>query len=641
MQHFIIATAGHVDHGKSSLVKALTGTDPDRLPEEKARGITIELGFAHLELPNPSGGEPFRLGIVDVPGHEDFVKNMVAGVGAIDLALLVVAADDGWMPQTEEHLQILEYLGVARGVVALTKSDLASRPIDQIVAEMRDHLVGSALAAAPIIPTALPARGFSELKVSLAKTLSGAPPPADNAKPRLPIDRAFALRGIGTVVTGTLSGGRLHRGQEVLLQPLGLRARIRAIQSHSAEIEEALPGSRTALNLPEFQVAAPGQSGVRRGLVITSLNLDRTTTIVDALLWKSHRATGEKGPARPIKDGMIARFHQGTANHSVRILLYESKTLRTGEETLVQLRFEEPVFVLSGERFIIRDWAEQSTIGGGTVLDAEAIAENFRAPAQLEFLKARAAAPASSDAAVEALVRRDKAIPRHQLLATSTFAATEIEAACTRLSTAGRTLHVGEFAVEVSWWKNLQQKAAEVIDLEHKSHPEKNGLAVPALRNLLPEFEPHFGLFDHFMTQLRASGFQQSSGLIRRAQHRQLLPPQLSAAGEKIRHTLLTTELDPPSRKTLAPDPASQQALRFLIDTREVIDLGPDLAIGVVSYRLAAQLVRDYLARHLRATAGELRQHLGVSRRVIIPLLERLDKDGITRREGDTRVLRT
>ena len=244
VRHFMMATAGHVDHGKSALVKALTGIDPDRLPEEKARGITIDLGFAHLELPSTINGQPstFHLGIIDVPGHEDFVKNMVAGVGSIDLALFVVAADDGWMPQTEEHLQVLSYLGVSRAVVALTKIDLVESE-EMIAARLREKLANSPFAEAPIVPTSvLNARGLDELKAALVRVLSDTPPPRDIGKPRLPVDRVFTLRGIGTVVTGTLTGGILHRGQPVIIQPPGKTTRIRAVQNHNRDVDVSVPG---------------------------------------------------------------------------------------------------------------------------------------------------------------------------------------------------------------------------------------------------------------------------------------------------------------------------------------------------------------------------------------------------------------
>ena len=261
-RHFIIATAGHVDHGKSALVKALTGTDPDRLPEEKKRQITIDLGFAALNATAPNG-DRIHAGIVDVPGHEDFVRNMIAGVGSIDLALFVVAADDGWMPQSEEHLQILNYLGVQRAVIALTKSDLGR--IDVVTNQIREQLTGTPFADSPIVPTSVrTGTGIEKLVNTLATQLARTEPQRDIRKPRLFIDRVFTLRGIGTVVTGTLTGGSLRRGQQIVVYPTNLETRIRSIQSHGHELEVAQPGMRTAINLPDLRV-----DQIKRGDVVT------------------------------------------------------------------------------------------------------------------------------------------------------------------------------------------------------------------------------------------------------------------------------------------------------------------------------------------------------------------------------------
>ena len=282
--YFIVATAGHVDHGKSALVTALTGTDPDRLPEEKARGITIDLGFAALDVPAPSGGT-LHVGVVDVPGHEDFVKNMVAGVGAADLALLVVAADDGWMPQTEEHLQVLTYFGVRHAVVALTKTDLAAE-VGQAADAVRQRLRGTPFAEAPIIPTSVVRRqGIEELKATIGRVLAGTPPSRDIGKPRLPIDRVFTLPGIGTVVTGTLLGGALHKGQRIVMQPSGKATWIRRMQSHNCDEEVSGPGRRIALNLPDV-----GASDVRRGDVVTLDALGDPGSVIDVRVEVSHRA---------------------------------------------------------------------------------------------------------------------------------------------------------------------------------------------------------------------------------------------------------------------------------------------------------------------------------------------------------------
>src|SRR6266404_5098597 len=272
-KHFVLATAGHVDHGKSALVKDLTGIDPDRLPEEKARGISIELGFAQLILPGPDG-QRFHVGIVDVPGHEVFVRNMIGGVGSIDLALLVVAADDGWMPQTEEHLQILVYLGVKRIVVALTKSDLGN--IENVTTQIRERLNGSPFANSQIIPTSVrTGEGLEDLKLALSSELANSPPPRDIGKPRLFVDRAFTLRGIGTVVTGTLTGGTLRVGDTIFVQPKGISARIRSLQTHGRDVDVVEPGTRTAINLPDLKIG----TDVKRSEVITTQRFEPSSTL--------------------------------------------------------------------------------------------------------------------------------------------------------------------------------------------------------------------------------------------------------------------------------------------------------------------------------------------------------------------------
>src|SRR5438105_8686856 len=294
-KHFIIATAGPVDHGKSALVKALTGTDPDRLPEEKKRQITIDLGFAELNLTAPNG-ETIHAGIVDVPGHEDFVRNMIAGVGSIDLALLVVAADDRWMPQTEEHLQILTYLGVERAVVALTKSDLGR--IDSATEQIRTQLRGNVFAESPIVPTSVrTGEGIENLKRAIASELAAMHPQRDFGKPRLFIDRVFTLRGIGTVVTGTLTGGRFHRGQSIIVQPQKLPARIRSIQSHGVELDCAQPGMRTALNLPDVAI-----DQIKRGDVITDSDLLANSTLI-AQMERSPRLRVKQPVGHSLKNG--------------------------------------------------------------------------------------------------------------------------------------------------------------------------------------------------------------------------------------------------------------------------------------------------------------------------------------------------
>jgi selenocysteine-specific elongation factor len=633
-QHFMVATAGHVDHGKSALVKALTGTDPDRLPEEKARAITIDLGFAHLELPATAPGtSSYMLGIVDVPGHEDFVKNMVAGVGSIDLALLVVAADDGWMPQTEEHLQILAYLGVTRSVVALTKIDLAQDEIG-VTDKIREKLRSTPFADAPIVPTSVVnGRGLDHLKAALASVLADTAPPADIGKPRLPVDRVFKLQGIGTVVTGTLTGGTLRRGQSVMIQPRGKKTRIRSIQSHNRDVEVCSPGTRTGLNLPDLNTLGD----IRRGDTITLDTFGGASVtpsmIVDAQFEISPRAT------RPLKDGSRVRVHHGSGNVAARVAFYQGEDLAAGGHALGQLRLEAPWFVFAGDRFIVRDWAEQNTLAGGVVLDPDASRKLFSSEARLRFLNERAQSPEDVSHFVASQVIRDGGGRASQLLLKSRFSATAISGAASRLGTEGKIVLRGDCVFDSAKWLALRRRAVDAIDKHHRGHPEQMGLPLTDLRRILKADLPGEELFDAFVGDLCATDFVRIGAAIRRATHRPDLPANLQAAGAKLRSTLAAKQFDPPSRKELAPDPISQQALRFLIATGEAVEINLEVLMAAESMRRATELIRQFIREHGPATVSELRQTLGSSRRVIVPLLERLDREGVTLRQDDKRTL--
>ena len=613
MKHFILATAGHVDHGKTALIKALTGIDTDRLPEEKARGITIDLGFAHLQLGDVS------LGTVDVPGHEDFVRNMVAGVGSIDLALLVVAADDGWMPQTEEHLQILEYLGVNRALIALTKCDLASPDDDAI----RMRVEGTSFAGAPIVPVSVrTGNGLEELKRQIEGVCECVPPPRDIGKPRLAVDRAFTLRGIGLVVTGTLSGGKLRRGDEIAVQPTGRVARIRAIQSHGSDIAVAEPGMRTALSIPGIEIG--------RGDVITTIAPQNSSEATDVFVTRSLRLPAN---ARSIKNGAIVRVHHGTATSPARIFFANGEPLGRGQSAVAELRFDAPVFAFAGDRFVLRDSSEQQTLAGALVLDAAASARRFRSHAQQQLLAARAEAPDDAALFVRTQLRRDYALPRNLLLLQSRFSAGEIERASAQAKIAN------EFVCDPEWWNAICARAAALIEGEHKAHPHHVGLDLARLREALANDLPSAEFFDLLIAELSAHGFVRSNETIRHETHRPSLPVSLDRAGSRIRASLARNPFDPPSSKELAPDAAALQALRFLRDTNEIVEITSDLVIG----RLAVEQMRDKITELLRANGGatvsELRQALGSSRRVVVPLLEYFDRTGVTRRVGDKRVL--
>lgn len=640
-RHFILATAGHVDHGKSALVRALTGTDPDRLPEERRRGITIDLGFAHLTVPSLADPEViYQVGVVDVPGHEDFIKNMVAGVGATDVALLVVAADDGWMPQTEEHLQILEYLGVSRAVVALTKSDLAPDG-NAAIAAVRARLAGTVFEDAPVVPTSVPSgRGLAELRTALVGAFDSTPPPPDVGKARLPVDRVFTLRGVGTVITGTLGGGALGRGQNVVLQPGGRTTRVRSLQSHGRDRPSAGPGTRIALNLPDLSV--DGEDAPRRGQVVTFPELGPANDTLDVLLVRTPRLP--PGTA-PLKNGAAVRFHHGSGSVTARVSLLGANTpLPPGGRTLAQLRLDAPVFAFAGDHFLLRDAAGRATLAGGTVLDPLAARRGFRRSPQTKFLERLAHAAGSLGRTLAAHLWRNHVLPRDALGLRLPSSSGEVAAALDRLAAAGEAaLLAGGLAADAAWWQTLRQRAGELVDAEHREHPERPGLTLSQLRaalareRLLPS-SPE-GLFSALTADLVHHGFARTDATIRRTSHRPALPERLRPTGARLRAALLAHPFEPPSRGTLAPDPTALTALRFLRDSGEVVELNEDIYL----LRASFLRMRGAIVRHLQdrgsATASELRQTLGTTRRILVPLLERLDRDGVTRREGDRRTL--
>ena len=631
-KHFILATAGHVDHGKSALVKALTGIDPDRLPEEKARQITIDLGFAELNVVGPEE-QRFHIGIVDVPGHEDFVRNMIAGVGSIDLALLVVAADDGWMPQTEEHVQILNYLRVQRGVVALTKSDLGG--IDVVAEQIREKLRATPFVRTSIVPTSVrTGEGIENLKDALATELAAAEPQHDICKPRLFVDRAFTLRGIGTVVTGTLSGGSIRRSQDVFVQPGNVSARVRSIQNHGRNVEIAQPGMRTAINLPDLSI---GENGIQRGDIITVDSLGSPQATIDVLLERSSRLKRNSPAARPIKNGSSVQVHFGTGRIAAKITLLDQPAVGAGQSAIARLRLDSPIVALVGDRFVIRDSSEQNTIAGGTVLDPDADRANFRSPAQIQFLRGRATATHDVDVCVRSQLQRDRYTDSKTLLVKSNFSADEISEALSRLSHDGEIMLAGGIISSASYWHTLINSAATSIDRAHEENPERRGVDLSEFRTDL-EIESD-KLFSAVILELTRNGFVRFENQIARVSHQPSLPLELLSVAENIRAALSAKRFDPPDRKGLSEDRNLQQALRFLIDKGEIVEITREIVVLREAAEQMQKTITEFLSEHGSATASQLRQKIGTTRRVIIPFLEYLDRTGVTRRIGDERVL--
>jgi selenocysteine-specific elongation factor len=620
-RHFIIATAGHVDHGKSALVKALTGTDPDRLPEEKKRQITIDLGFAALNVPAPNG-DRIHAGIIDVPGHEDFVRNMIAGVGSIDLALFVVAADDGWMPQSEEHLQILTYLGVQRAVVALTKSDLGR--IDVVTNQIRERLLGTTFADSPIIPTSIrTGTGIEKLVNTLANQLGSTEPQRDICKPRLFVDRVFMLRGIGTIVTGTLTGGSLHRGQQIVVFPTDLDTRIRSIQSHGQELQVAQPGMRTAINLLDLSV-----DQIRRGDVVTLPGHGAPTSTLIVRLERSPRLKGDKTVAHPLKNGSWIYVHHGASRVGARIRFHKNGWLDAGKERIAHLKLAAPLFAFMGDRFVVRDPSERHTIAGGIVLDPDGDKESMSQSVALDDVHSL----------VRATLAQHGFTHRESLLSKSRFSAGEISAALINLEASGEIVLCQHSAANSEFWGKLRARAIELVDAAHKEFPERAGIDLGELRSALGIQD--LEVFESLVADLSGGDFVRKGSVIARTSHRPTLPVHLQQAEKRIREALHRQPFDPPSRKTIEADPQARQVVRFLIENGEVTELGPDVLLLRENFERMKSQVTEFIFKNGPATVSELRQALGSSRRVMVPLLERLDRVGVTRRVGDKRCLR-
>ncbi|MFT4640137.1 MAG: selenocysteine-specific elongation factor [Verrucomicrobiales bacterium] len=640
-KHFIVGTAGHIDHGKSTLVEALTGTDPDRLPEEKARGMTIDLGFAHLDIPDPGEAEViYSLGVVDVPGHADFVKNMVAGVGSIDLALIVVAADDQWMPQTEEHVQIIQYLGVTRAVVALTKSDLVDDPTDAILA-VQETLSGTVFENAPVVPvSAIGGDGLDDLKGVIAEILREVEPSPDIGKPRLHVDRAFSPRGVGTVVTGTLTGGTLTKGEAAVIQPWGEKTTTRNLQSHSANVDVAYPGMRTAVNLTDVGVTKHERKRVVRGDVVTLPSLGKPSDVLDVYIERSSREIPtQPAAAKPMKNGQRVRWHHGGASHSARVYFYGKRSLLPGQSGFAQLRFDYPVYAFYGDGYVIRDWPKTSSLAGGVVLDTAPTGKEFRSSEQTVFLNARAEAPGDLSVAVTTLLERDHAVAKDGLLAQAPFSERAIAEVLRMLEDSGKIEGVEGWLVNRTWWAEVLGDMAGMIKGYHQSHRDEGGMSLSELRKTIEDRLPSATLFDVLVDALCSGNFQRLGKAVRHQDHKPTLPPELRDAGDRLLKELNRVPLEPPNPKELAPSSDDQKALRFLIEMGEIIDLGDKCALLAEAFEQAKASVITYLTANEKATVSDLRQAIGTTRRVLMPILDRLDKQGVTVRSADFRML--
>ncbi|MBV9623560.1 MAG: selenocysteine-specific translation elongation factor [Acidobacteria bacterium] len=629
MKPIIVGTAGHIDHGKSALVRALTGIDPDRLEEEKRRGITIDLGFAHLEVAAPDG-EHLRFGFVDVPGHERFVRNMLAGVGGIDLVVLVIAADEGIKPQTREHFDICRLLSLERGLTLLTKADLVdTETLDILRLEVEDFLRGSALATSPIIPVSVRTGiGLEDLKRELAACARKISPKDAGAITRLPLDRVFTMKGFGTVVTGTLIAGTIKKDEELELFPAGRRVRVRGVQVYGKAAERAVAGERTALNLagvnkPELErgmvLTAPGQLG-------SSSRLDVKLSLLDS--------------SPPVEDGSRIHFHAFSSEAIARVRLYQGREIAPGETTLAQLRLAAPLVLVPGDRFIVRRFSPVVTIGGGVVLDARPV-EKMALASRMSFLRRL---DGDSEAALAARIERrgTRGAMLGQLVEELGQAPSRVELALAPLLRANRVVRDGDFLMHRAACLRLAEELERLVSDFHLHNPLVGGISKESLREKARVSPPAFqtalavaveeGKLHLTAELIHAEG----AGVKMRddeAESRRIIEQAFQSAGLKVpalKDVLAGLKID---------RARAQKIVTLLLREKALVKISDDL----VFHRSALEALRNSVAavkgQSPRIDVAGFKNLTGVSRKYAIPLLEYLDRERVTRRVGDERLI--
>ncbi len=615
----VIGTAGHVDHGKSTLVKRLTGIDPDRLSEEKAREMTIDLGFAWLQLPN---GE--SLGIVDVPGHRDFIANMLAGVGGIDAVLLVIAADEGVMPQTREHLAILDLLGISGGLIVLSKIDLVDDPdwIDLVEQDVRSLTVGTVLENASIVRvSARTGAGLSELLDQLRSLVESLPLHKTARQPRLPIDRIFTVSGFGTVVTGTLIGGALHTGDEIEIQPAGLQARIRGLHSYNQPVETAEPGSRVAVNLTGID---KGQ--IERGFVVARPGLLQPTMLIDV----HFRYLPDVG--RPLKHDAEVKIFVGAAEAVARVRLLAEEMLLPGMEGWLQLQLSKPLALAQGDRFILRYPSPSQTIGGGVVVNSHPPKKwrRFQQNVIQELETRMLGTPAQRVAQYADLT---EPIKRSALYDLTGMSDSEFEAAVQEALASGLLVEfVDSSLLAVSRWREINRFIHHELTAFHSTEPLKLGMPREALRSRLGIKQSAFNVFLEQIDDVVVE-----STIVRLTEHAIRFTGEQEQAIDLLMGQINHAPFTPPST-TEAAEIVGEPLLRALVDLGIIVQVQPDVIFSKQAYDEMVNVALMMIDRDGGITASVLRDYFNTTRKFAIGLLEYLDSIGITKRTGDIRV---
>jgi selenocysteine-specific elongation factor len=629
MKSILVGTAGHIDHGKTALVKALTGIDADRLQEEKRRGITIDLGFAHMDI-RSANGDTLHLGFVDVPGHERFVRNMLAGVGGIDLVLLVIAADESIKPQTREHFDILQLLGVKRGITVLTKSDAVDTDTLEVVRlEVEDFLRGTFLEApnSPIVAlSSLTGAGLNDLKAAILASSRDVQPRDSRSLARLPIDRVFTMKGFGTVVTGTLISGTIRREEELEVFPYGQRVRVRGIQVHGQAADQAVAGQRTALNL-----AGATTEDLSRGMTLAPTATFSTTRRADVRLSLLASAP------RALKNRARVHFHSNTMETVADITLHGTKQLAPGSNAFARLKLPEPALLLPGDRFIIRQFSPVITIGGGIVLDAapiprtrepEALLQTLASADRLSVLKAR-------------IERRGRnGITLSQLIAETGWTKQSLEAELAPEIKHSRILRIVDLFVHGPAVSALQELIVASVTAFQKKNSLAGGIAKEELREQVKASPEVFAAALNLLTQARK--IEIAGELVRLPGQGVVLKDDEAESKKKIEDAFSTAGLKVPALyevlASLKIDKArAQKIVTLLLRDKVLIKISDELVFHRTALEQLRRLVATQKTKSPRMDVATFKELTGVSRKYAIPLLEYLDREHVTKRVGDAR----
>jgi selenocysteine-specific elongation factor len=609
--NFVVGTAGHIDHGKSTLITALTGIDPDRLAEEKRRGMTIDLGFAHMRL--PSGRE---IAIVDVPGHARFIRNMLAGTHGLDGVLLVVAADEGVMPQTREHLEIVDLLDVRHGIVVLSKVDLVDEAwLELVTSEVREALEKTALARAALLPvSAVTGQGLGELRAALDSLLDEAEPRIDLGRPRLPIDRVFTMSGFGTVVTGTLADGTLRVGDELEVVPRRRLVRVRGLQRHNRSVETASPGSRVAANVTGVET-----SELARGDVLSPPHTLQSTRRIDA-----HVRVLASAP-RALRHGAELLLHTGTTEVGCRVIVLAGDAIEPGMEAWVQLYLERAIAAGNQDRFVLRVPSPPLTLAGGRFVDVAPRKHSRHDIAVGESLARRAA----GDVLQEELRKYPRGVTVAALLKATMAQQSDFKGL--------RARRIGEWLFADEAWNAVEKRAATEVDAYHAAHPLRAGMAREELRSRLrlPQ-----NAFPAVLESLVAAGrLEERDGGIAAPTHHVAIESSDGPAA-RLLEVLGDHPFAPPSlQEAMQRTRAGPELVRALAQRGDLVRVSEDIAFTHDAYSKAVAVVKELIATSGSVTVAQLRDRMGASRRPVLALLEHLDAEKVTRRVGDQRVL--